>query len=77
MLSFEERMALLDMALEEHTPESLFEELSSFPAYGPSLANFVVDITDEVTLVETSNAEVCHQEEVTFTFDSTEYGEAA
>lgn len=37
MLSFEERMALLDQALSKHTPESLLAELQKFPAYGPSI----------------------------------------
>lgn len=40
MLSFEERMALLDKALQEHTPESLYRKLSSFPAYGPTIVSY-------------------------------------
>ncbi len=37
MLSFTERLALLQLALKEHTPESLYKELSKYPAIGPSL----------------------------------------
>lgn len=40
ILPFEERLALLEKALSEHTPESLLEELQKYPAVGPSIVDF-------------------------------------
>lgn len=40
ILPFEERFALLEKALSEHTPESLLEELQKYPAVGPSIIDF-------------------------------------
>ena len=40
MLSFEARMALLNKALHEHTPETLYKKLSSYPAYGPTIVSY-------------------------------------
>ncbi|WP_447874762.1 hypothetical protein [Serratia fonticola] len=37
ILPFIERMKLLDKALAEHTPESLYAELSKYPSAGPEL----------------------------------------
>lgn len=40
MLSFEEKMALLDKELASETSESLFKKLQQFPACGPTLEEF-------------------------------------
>lgn len=76
MLSFEERMALLEAALAEHTPQSLMEKLNEYPAYGPSLASYVVEVSERVRVIEPCNAEAGSCTDVTFS-DSAEYGEAA
>lgn len=39
MLSFAKRLELLRLALKEHTPESLYKELSKYPAIGPTLVS--------------------------------------
>lgn len=77
MLSFEERMALLDAALEEHTPESLFAELSGFPAFGPSLAAHVVSVSESVTVIEPSNLDAPTRGNITFSSEAYDMGEAA
>lgn len=80
MLSFEERMAILDAALAEHTPESLFNELSEFPAYGPSLASYCVEISEKVTVIEPSNVDLNEGRNTSFSsspLESEEYSEAA
>lgn len=40
MLSFKERMSLLNKALEAHTPDTLFRKLSSFEAVGPTVVGY-------------------------------------
>jgi flagellar hook-basal body complex protein FliE len=40
MLSLEEKLALLDKALQEETSESLLEKLNSYPACGPNIVEF-------------------------------------
>lgn len=77
MLSFEERMALLEAALDEHTPESLFAELSGFPAHGPSLAAHVVEVSESVTVIEPSNLEAPTRGNIIFSSDAYDMGEAA
>lgn len=77
MLSFEERIALLDAALEEHTPESLFAELSEYPACGPSLAAYVVEVSEKVKVIEPSNLDAPTRGNVTFSSEAYDFGEAA
>lgn len=77
MLSFEERMKLLDAALEAYTPETLLAELSSFPAYGDSLAaSYVACVSEKVTVIEPCNLFASNPCESTYSFDD-EYNEAA
>lgn len=40
MLSLDEKLALLDKALKEESPESLLKKLNSYPAYGPNIVEF-------------------------------------
>ncbi|MEX5768874.1 hypothetical protein AB4Y55_24320 [Serratia nematodiphila] len=77
MLSFEERMAILDEVLAEHTPESLFQELSETPACGPSLASYCLEISEKVLLIEPSNLEVKWADDDIYSSEAFEYGEAA
>lgn len=77
MLSFEERMALLDAALSEYTPESLFEELSKFPAYGRSLAAHVVKVSERVTVIEPCNLDAPNRRNIIFSSETYDMGEAA
>ncbi|AZP27303.1 hypothetical protein Q4R98_00965 [Morganella morganii] len=77
MLSFEERMALLEAALSEYTPESLFEELSKFPAYGRSLAAHVVEVSERVTVIEPSNLDAPSRRNIIFSSETYDMGEAA
>lgn len=76
MLSFEERMAMLDAVLETHTSESLFAELSKFPAYGPSLASCSVEVSEKIRVIEPSNVQVAVLDDIVFSSE-VEYSEAA
>lgn len=76
MLSFEERMALLDAALSEYTPESLFEELSKFPAYGRSLAAYVIEVSEQITVIEPCNLDTPSRRNI-FSSETYDIGEAA
>ncbi|MEZ8657738.1 hypothetical protein AB6D68_01350 [Vibrio cyclitrophicus] len=45
MLSFEERLALLEQELSQTTAEHLFEELTSYEAKGPLAVDYLEEVT--------------------------------
>lgn len=46
MLSFEERLALLEKELAEKSPETVLAELQSYEAEGPLAYNFLEEIVE-------------------------------
>ncbi|MCH4194006.1 MAG: hypothetical protein LKJ78_00195 [Serratia liquefaciens] len=55
MLSFEERMALLDKALSRHTAESLYEKLTSYAAVGPTVVGYELKSEVKAVFLEPRN----------------------
>lgn len=59
MLSFEERLALLELELSQTTAEQLFEELTSYEAKGPLAVDYLEEVAHmnlHKTIVKTVRA---------------------
>ena len=77
MLSFEQRMALLDKALQQFTPESLYEKLSSYPAYGPTIVSYELTSSEGFISLRPRQIEHATERSVDFFSDDTELDLAA
>lgn len=54
-LSLQEKLALLDEALSEYTPEKLKEKLEEFPAVGPTLSEFSLSLNQQLKQLGENN----------------------
>lgn len=77
MHSFEERMALLNKALQEHTPETLYRKLSSYPAYGPTIVSYELPVSEGFITLRPRKMKQLHQQGVDFYSDNSELDLAA
>lgn len=77
MLSFEERMALLNRALQEYTPESLYNKLSSYPAYGPTIVSYELPTSEGFITLRPRQMARPQQQGVDFYSDNSELDLAA
>ncbi|MDK6378380.1 hypothetical protein [Citrobacter freundii] len=77
MLSFEERMALLNKALQEYTPESLYEKLRTYPAYGPTIVSYELPSSEGFLTLRPRHVERAVEQSLDFFSDNTELDLAA
>lgn len=77
MLSFEQRMALLNKALQQYNPESLYQKLSSYPAYGPTIVSYELPSSEGFITLRPRVINDATERSVDFFSDDTELDLAA